>query len=429
MHRLLCAERATNTNGYLLTLLEANCHSHRMLTNRQPDVAPVLSQGGMRPARPPILSIGLPVYNGSAHLRESMISLLEQDIEDLEVVVSDNASTDETSDICMDFARRDPRVSYHRSESNVGAAENFNRVFALCSGEYFMWASDDDVWHPRYASACISKLTHQPSAVLCTSGIQQISEQGTSVGVPRPSLNTVGMSTSQRILSFLERQESHYIYGVMRPDLLRASGGYRATFGGDIHLLLELALLGDFCSVPETLMSTRIQTTAKSGDDYLIEIGVKDDLEVQSAQPWTFLVRTLADVITQSSLDEASRTQVVEGFIHLLSGDTSKGWGEAVLREHGMPALPPWAAELQLRAVFGNRARAHGDQHAAEAWQMKDNMRLTWVRTLLLRILRPFTERQSAKDEQQDALIRLLSDEIERLASRVRAIETTHLQD
>src|SRR5262245_10163897 len=114
----------------------------------------------------PLVSIGLPVYNEQRFIRETVASLLAQDFEDLELIISDNASTDGTEEICRQFAARDPRVSYERSEVNRGAFVNFDRVFELAGAKYFMWAGAHDLWSPSFVSRAVGMLEADPQLVL-----------------------------------------------------------------------------------------------------------------------------------------------------------------------------------------------------------------------------------------------------------------------
>ena len=93
----------------------------------------------------PRVSIGMPVYNGEKYLEEAIQSILAQTYSDFELVISDNASTDKTQEICLEYAARDSRVRYHRNEKNLGAAPNYNRTFELSTGQYFKWADYDDL--------------------------------------------------------------------------------------------------------------------------------------------------------------------------------------------------------------------------------------------------------------------------------------------
>src|SRR3954471_8256298 len=104
---------------------------------------------------PPLLSIGLSVYNGEPFIREALDSLLSQTFRDFELIVSDNASTDGTSEICEAYAARDSRVRYYRNEKNMGAGWNTRRVFSLARGQYFKWAACDDICAPEFLERCI----------------------------------------------------------------------------------------------------------------------------------------------------------------------------------------------------------------------------------------------------------------------------------
>ena len=103
------------------------------------------------------ISIGMPVYNGAKFIREALNSLLGQTFTDFELIISDNASTDETETICREYAAKDVRIKYVRQVENLGAVANFKYVLDFATGEYFMWAAADDVWDQKW----IEKLLHR----------------------------------------------------------------------------------------------------------------------------------------------------------------------------------------------------------------------------------------------------------------------------
>jgi glycosyltransferase involved in cell wall biosynthesis len=92
----------------------------------------------------PKVSIGLPVYNGGLFLRGALDSLLQQSFSDFELIISDNASTDDTEIICREYAKKEGRIRYIRQPENQGAMANFKFVLDEAVGEYFMWAAADD---------------------------------------------------------------------------------------------------------------------------------------------------------------------------------------------------------------------------------------------------------------------------------------------
>lgn len=93
----------------------------------------------------PVVSIGMPVYNSAKNIRSALDSLLSQTFNDFIIVVSDNASTDETGDIVQEYALHDSRIIYIRQSKNIGAVANFKFVFDATNTKYFMWAADDDI--------------------------------------------------------------------------------------------------------------------------------------------------------------------------------------------------------------------------------------------------------------------------------------------
>src|SRR5438105_3502805 len=129
-------------------------------------------------AREPAVSIGMFVYYGERYLRQTLDNLLSQTFKDLELIVSDNASTDATAEICREFADRDPRVRHVRLKRNVGSQRNANLVFSLARGRYFMWASDHDVHDCTLIARCVDVLERETSVVLCYSRAAFIDKHG-----------------------------------------------------------------------------------------------------------------------------------------------------------------------------------------------------------------------------------------------------------
>jgi glycosyltransferase involved in cell wall biosynthesis len=206
----------------------------------------------------PRVSIGLPVYNGDRFLAATIESLLEQTYKDFELILADNASTDGTEDICREYARRDPRVQYHRSEVNLGAAWNFNRSFHLARGEYFKWAAHDDLHHPQFVDRCVQVLDRDASVILCFTRTEFIDGEGRSLGEYR---FPVDVNTADRRALFLVYAAGghivHEIFGVIRTQALRESPLIGRFVGSDHVLLGTLALRGRFHQVPELLFQHR----------------------------------------------------------------------------------------------------------------------------------------------------------------------------
>src|SRR6185369_14491682 len=102
----------------------------------------------------PRLTIGLPVYNGAKFIRATIDSILSQTFTDFEVIICDNASTDATSQICAEYAARDPRVRHVRNQTNIGPAPNYQKCVDLARGELFKWQAADDTLAPTMFEKC-----------------------------------------------------------------------------------------------------------------------------------------------------------------------------------------------------------------------------------------------------------------------------------
>jgi len=216
----------------------------------------------------PRVSIGLPVYNGENFLKEALDSILNQTFEDFELIISDNASTDRTEEICREYLAKDSRIRYYRNSQNLGAAGNYNRVFDLSRGEYFKWAAHDDVCAPEYLECCVEVLEQNPSVVLCYPKTVIINERGQreeqdysddlNLRSPKPRERFKGIHNAFFYVPAAWRQDKiSPIFGLIRRDVLQATpriGGYE---GSDLVLLGELALRGEFYEVPQYLFYRR----------------------------------------------------------------------------------------------------------------------------------------------------------------------------
>jgi glycosyltransferase involved in cell wall biosynthesis len=209
-------------------------------------------------ARLPRVSVGLPVFNGERYLARALGCLLAQDYQDFELIVSDNASTDATESICREYAARDPRLRYHRNETNIGASPNYNRVFGLARGEFFKWASHDDECQPSLLRRCLDVFERAgPSAVLVFPQADIVDNVG---GVMFPSPDRIG-SSSPRAFERLARVLwssgwAHPLWGLLRADALRRTR-LMGCIEADHVLLAELALLGELVEIPEVLYRQR----------------------------------------------------------------------------------------------------------------------------------------------------------------------------
>jgi len=138
-----------------------------------------------REDRVPQVSIGMPVYNDERFIRDALDSLLGQTFTDFELIVSDNASTDRTPEICQEYVAKDRRIRYIRQLQNKGQSGNFNLLFQEARGEYFMWAASDDRWDKRFIQTLLDTLISDDRYVTAFCPYSFMDEDGRLIGQPR----------------------------------------------------------------------------------------------------------------------------------------------------------------------------------------------------------------------------------------------------
>jgi glycosyltransferase involved in cell wall biosynthesis len=208
-------------------------------------------------AEVPSLTIGLPVYNGEHFLAEALDSLLAQTYQDFELIISDNASTDRTAEICQEYVARDARIRYVRQSVNVGAAPNHNALVLLARGRYFKWASHDDLYAPTLLQRCIEVLESDPGPVLVHSWDAVIDERGRVVRSEPYSFDTNNPRPSARLRTLLYVPTGNDIYGVIRTEVLSRVNPHGSYYNADRTFVASLCLQGPFRQVPEVLYLRR----------------------------------------------------------------------------------------------------------------------------------------------------------------------------
>jgi glycosyltransferase involved in cell wall biosynthesis len=189
----------------------------------------------------PLVTVGIPTYNRGAEAERAVRSALAQDHGAIEVVVSDDGSSDDTRERLERLAAEDGRVRYLRQPANLGHARNFQFVLDAARGEFFMWLSDDDRLDPGYVSRCLAAIA-EPGTVLAAglaryhSGCRHtVDERPTDLLSPRPAA---------RVLAYLAAVNVNGpLFGVARrEDLARI--GFPDEVGGDWLLVAALAARG-----------------------------------------------------------------------------------------------------------------------------------------------------------------------------------------
>lgn len=186
----------------------------------------------------PRVSLAMPVYNGEDYVSDAIATMLAQDYGDFELIISDNASSDNTEAICRDFAAPDPRIRYFRTTENIGAAGNYNRCFELARCNHFKWCAYDDFISSNYVGECVEALDKDPRAVAAYGRLEYVDSDGETIprdkGQPDVSVfermfpDMSGMSAVRRYAMLVRAGGSDNImFGLMR-----STATFRKDVGG-----------------------------------------------------------------------------------------------------------------------------------------------------------------------------------------------------
>ena len=213
----------------------------------------------------PRLTIGLPVYNSEKFLAASLESLLAQTYGDFRLLISDNASTDGTADICAEYARRDSRIDYHRNAENIGMSPNFNLVAEQCETPLFKWSTADDFWAPTMIEKTMAVIEADESIALCYPKTVLINEvEGTELQYD-DNLHLMHEDPAERFLAVIANIGLCNVHlGISRTAALRKTSMLRSFPGADTNLIAELAIYGKFFEVPEHLFFRRFHEDSSS---------------------------------------------------------------------------------------------------------------------------------------------------------------------
>ena len=213
----------------------------------------------------PRVGIGATLFNRAKYLKQALDSLLGQSFTDFRLVLLDDGSTDETEQICREYAARDPRVTYVRNHERLGMVGAWKRAFELATSdssvEYFAWASDHDRWNEHWLRTLVAELDAHPGAVLAYPLTQRISPEGSPLAKPARFFETGGITDVQSRWLALSASRSvaagDMVYGLARVDAMKNAGVFREVLTPDRLLMAELTIQGEILQVPQVLWYRR----------------------------------------------------------------------------------------------------------------------------------------------------------------------------
>lgn len=216
----------------------------------------------------PLVSIAMPVYNGEKWLEEAISTLIRQSYDNVEIIIADDCSSDDSQKICEQYASKYSQITFIKNETNLGAQGNFQKILNLCSGKYVTFASQDDYWDENFISYLVEKLELNNSAVLAGSATQVLDKNDNNYkevhynGKWDPErLSTCGLIYSLMLpINYGAYIKNNlFFHGVLRTDILKYCYSiFPGIMEHDRHFLLLLALSGKWCYVDRVLYFRRV---------------------------------------------------------------------------------------------------------------------------------------------------------------------------
>jgi glycosyltransferase involved in cell wall biosynthesis len=198
------------------------------------------------------LTIGMPVYNNARTIRRALESLLAQTYRNFRILISDDVSTDETANVCEEYAARDSRIRVIRQPTNLNYG-NFRYLLQKARTPLFMFAAGDDRWHPEYVARMIEALDANPRAVCAVSQVSFTTD--TSVLAPTGGTAPLTADPATNIAAFLSAADDNSrMYGVLRTDVARRAFPDHDFFAFDWAMSIGTLREGIHVQVPEVLL-------------------------------------------------------------------------------------------------------------------------------------------------------------------------------
>ena len=312
-------------------------------------------------SRVPRLTVGLPVYNGEKYLGEAIESLLGQTYEDFEIVISDNASTDGTADICEGYRKQDGRIRYFRQPRNVGLSPNHNFTLDMASGELFKWASHDDLHGRDFLKLCIEALDNYPDVVLAHCWTARIDDAAKVFKVEEYQLKTESPSAPTRFASTLFDSGGDDDGGVIRTAVLRRIAPQGSHYRADRTPISELVLHGRFYHVPDWIFfrrdhPDRAEQKFRDARSWCTNLDPRraDRLRHPVARLYAEYIWTYAVGIHRAPITPADRRACYRHLMAWMADRARHGGGHA-------PLPRALAVEIDVESVVPGKGKARGE--------------------------------------------------------------------
>ncbi len=299
----------------------------------------------------PLVSVGIPTFNRSSSLKKAVESVLHQTYPNIQLIISDNASTDDTQSVCENFSGTNERIIYIRQKANLGATNNFVEVLKSATGEYYMWLADDDWIDKSYISECVSILIDNPEYSLVSGKPQyfingDFKYQGTLINLEQED------GGSRLLCYYSQISDNGIFHGVMRRDQI-SKIPFENTMGGDWLMIAAISFLGKIKTIPSTAINRELKVSNTDGysfEDLAARLGVS---KLQGKHPmFSICISAIKDIWNNnqviSSVDKINiGTRIVFIFIRKSYSLTLRPKIVTLLAVH-----TPKLIYLQIRSIY-----------------------------------------------------------------------------
>lgn len=222
----------------------------------------------------PLVSIGLPTYNSGSLVGQLLDSVVAQDYPNIEVVIADDCSSDNTAEVCRRYAEKYPFIAFHQNPANLGRVGNFLNALGKCSGEFVIWGDHDDQYAPTFISELVAALLARPGAVGAQGVIETRDNSGNLQrlvrleGASSPNNQTPWQLAASLVRAHRARlrvKNNLLIHGVLRRSaLLETIRAYPGLCVSERFWLAQMALAGPFVYVDKLLyFRTKVPTQGR----------------------------------------------------------------------------------------------------------------------------------------------------------------------
>jgi glycosyltransferase involved in cell wall biosynthesis len=219
----------------------------------------------------PLISIGIPTFNRNRGIGRTLESVWRQCYPNLEIIVSDNCSTDDTQEVLQEITRAHPELKCYRQDINIGMINNFEFVLRKATGKYFMWVADDDILADGVLLKYVTFLESHPLYSLVSGEIKYWLDD--KQGLCERGFTFEQKSSSLRVLGYYSKVVyGGMIHGLMRRELTKEIT-LRKVIGNDFHFIANLAYLGEIKHFQFVGYHKNLGGTSKNFKEYALHMG------------------------------------------------------------------------------------------------------------------------------------------------------------